>query len=73
MRIEKASDLIFWTYYMMDWSKVGQARSSKKCAQCGGLMNKVETVTDDSGLIYEGLVCHHCKTVLWVRREGRLR
>jgi len=69
LRIEKAGDLIFWTYYMIDWEKVTQENSTKPCMQCGRMMNAVETVTDSSGLAYDGLVCHGCKRLLWVRRD----
>ncbi|HLQ03542.1 MAG TPA: hypothetical protein VK114_01990 [Nitrososphaerales archaeon] len=69
MRIDKAGDLVFWTYYMMDWEKVRQGSSTKPCMQCGRTMNTVETVTDRRGLAYEGLVCHSCKRLLWVKRD----
>jgi len=61
---------VFWTYLMMDGEKVRQGGSAKPCMQCGRMMNTVETVTDRSGLAYEGLVCHSCKRLLWVRRDG---
>ena len=69
MRIENAGDLIFWTYYMIDWEKVTQGSSTKPCMQCGRVMNTVEAVTDSRGLAYEGLACHSCKRLLWVRRD----
>ena len=67
MKIKDSSDLIFWTYYMVDWEKTAQTQSDVKCLQCGELMDKAEPVTDNKGVSYEGLVCHNCKKVLWIR------
>jgi len=68
MKIERSGDLIFWTYHMVNWGKVVQTKSDQRCVQCGGQMNAVEAVGDEKGLVYEGLVCHNCKRVLWVKR-----
>ncbi|MDV3277027.1 MAG: hypothetical protein LYZ69_01000 [Nitrososphaerales archaeon] len=67
MRIERSGDLIFWTYHMVDWKKTSQEPSGVKCVQCGGEMMKVEPVTDSKGARYDGLVCHICKRVIWVK------
>jgi len=67
VRIEHSGDLIFWTYYMVDWKKTSQTPSEMKCLQCGDLMNRVEPVTDNKGVSYDGLVCHKCKRVLWAK------
>ena len=67
MKIGRSGDLMFRTYYMVDWSKTVQTPSETKCVQCGGAMNEVEPVTDDSGKSYSGLVCHACKRVLWFK------
>ena len=68
MKIEKAGDLIFWTYYMLDWKTVEQTPSGQKCVQCGGEMLRVGPMEDSKGKKYDGMVCHSCKLVLWVKR-----
>jgi len=55
---------------MMDWSKVSQKPSHTRCLSCGGAMMRVEAVKDKKGVIFDGLVCHNCKTVLWTRRKA---
>ena len=67
MRIEKASDLIYWTYYMVDWSKVRQEDSDQRCAECGKAMKKVEAAEDAKGMMYDGYVCHDDKRLIWVK------
>lgn len=69
MKIERSGDLIYWTYHMMDWTKVKQVQSDQRCTECGRPMKDVEPVRDQRGRTYEGLVCHNCKRVLWVRRD----
>ena len=68
MEIEDSGDLIYQTYFMMDWAKVEQWPSETRCMTCGGDMMSVEPARDKKGLVYEGLVCHKCKTVLWARK-----
>lgn len=68
MDIEDASDLVYYTYFMLDWTKVRQAPSETTCVSCGGPMLEVGPVTDRRGRTCDGRVCHHCKTVLWIRR-----
>lgn len=68
MRIESSSDLIFLTYYMMEWGKVKQSKSNNKCVQCGSEMNYIEDVIDRKGNVYGGLVCHKCKRVIWFKK-----
>ena len=46
MRVDKAGDLIFMTYFMVDWGKTRQEQSDVRCAECGGKMNKVEPAVD---------------------------
>ena len=70
MKVEKGGDLIFWTYHMMKWDEVGQTRSERRCAQCGGPMLVVGPVTDAKGASYEGVVCHSCKRVVWAKTSG---
>lgn len=69
MEIEDANELIYFTYFMLDWTKVKQSPSSMECVTCGRKMNVVEEVKDKKGLRYEGRVCHNCKTVLWVKKD----
>jgi hypothetical protein len=69
MEIDDASDLIFQTYYMVDWGKVAQSPSGDTCVTCGGPMLTVEPVRDKSGLVYVGRVCHGCKVVFWLRES----
>jgi len=71
MKIDRSGDLIYWTYHMLDWSRVKQKPSGKMCVECGREMERVEDVTDSKGFKYEGLVCHHCKRVLWMRLDER--
>jgi len=67
MEIDDSSSLIFYTYYFMDWSKVSQSPSTTKCFYCGGEMMTVEPVRDKKGVVFTGVVCHKCKTLLWSR------
>ncbi len=69
MRIEKASDLIFWTYFMIDWTKVKQTPSDQKCTECGGMMNTSEAAVDSDGHRYDGYVCHTDKRLIWVKAD----
>jgi len=69
MEIDDASSLIYQTYWMTDWKKVAQSPSSTTCVSCGAKMSAVEPVRDKKGLVYDGLVCHNCKTLLWARRS----
>ncbi len=68
MEIDDASALIYYTYYMLDWGKLFQRPSETNCLSCGEKMMTVEPVKDRKGLVFEGLVCHKCKTVLWARK-----
>ena len=68
MEIDDSSSLIFFTYYMMDWDKVSQTPSSTRCLSCGGAMMSVEPVRDKKGVVFYGIVCHKCKTVLWSKK-----
>lgn len=69
MEIDDAGELLFRTYYMMDWKTVGQTVSDRLCVSCGGKMKKVGPVRDKKGLVYEGLVCHKCKVVFWLKQD----
>lgn len=61
---------LFLTYFMMDWAKVSQTTSGTKCVSCGGSMMSIEPISDKKGVVFDGLVCHKCKTVLWARRKS---
>lgn len=69
MEIDDAGELIFRTYYMMDWKTVLQSSSDRRCITCGSEMKKVEPVRDKKGLVYEGLVCHNCKSIFWLKLD----
>ncbi len=69
MKTGLPGDPIYWTYHMVEWGRMKQNPSDQKCVQCGGKMSKVEDVTDRKGNPYDGLVCHTCKRVLWVRLD----
>lgn len=68
VKIDKGSDLIYWTYFMVDWKKVKQSPSGQRCVQCGEEMSSAGPVEDAKGAEYDGLVCHNCKRVIWARR-----
>ena len=65
MESDDSHDLIFKTYFMVDWNKVKQAPSDDACVRCGRPMLKVEPLVAD----YGGRVCHNCKVVFWVKGD----
>jgi hypothetical protein len=67
MKVEKAGDLIFWTYYMIDWGRVQQTPSDQACSGCGNLMNKAERAVDSKGQKFDCYVCHTDKRVIWLK------
>ena len=67
VKLERAGDLVYWTYHMLDWKALEQSPSDQKCVQCGEQMVTVGPVEDAGGSKYEGLACHSCRRVLWVR------
>jgi len=69
MEIEDSTALIYYTYFMMNWGEVSQSPSDIKCLSCGGAMMRVEPVRDKKGVVFEGIVCHNCKTLLWNRKR----
>jgi uncharacterized protein with PIN domain len=69
MEIDDSSALVHYTYYMMNWEGVSQYQSATRCLSCGGAMMSVESVRDKKGVVFEGLVCHKCKTLLWNRKS----
>jgi hypothetical protein len=68
MEIEDSASLMYFTYFMMDWATVAQTPSETRCLSCGGPMMGVEQVRDKKGVVFDGIVCHKCKTLLWTRR-----
>jgi hypothetical protein len=69
MEIDDSAALIHYTYFMMDWTKLSQAPSATKCFSCGESMMNVEPIRDKKGVVFDGLVCHKCKSVIWARRK----
>jgi uncharacterized protein with PIN domain len=69
MKVERPEDLIFWTYHMFDWSKAKQTHSTQRCVKCDNEMNVVEAVAGKGGQSYSGMVCHSCKTIVWIRNH----
>ncbi len=60
---------MYVTYFMVKWEEETLSPSGQRCAECGREMDKLEAVVGDSDASYEGLVCHSCKRVLWVRKS----
>ena len=69
MEIKDSGELIYYTYYMVDWERVKQIQSREECVKCGKNMFLVEDVRDQKGREYEGHVCHHCKAVFWIKKD----
>jgi len=67
MKVERAGDLIFWTYFMIDWKKVQQTPSDQICSECGSQMNRAEQATDSKGQRFDCYVCHTDKRVIWLK------
>ena len=61
-------DPSYRTYHMMDWDAIHQTRLEDRCVACGRFMIAVDFVRNKPGASYEGRVCHHCKTIIWVRK-----
>jgi uncharacterized protein with PIN domain len=68
VKIERAGDLMFVTYFMVDWKGERVSPSLERCTECGNGMESLEAVVDESGMKYEGLVCHNCKRLVWLRK-----
>ena len=67
MRVEKAGDLMFFTYYMIKWDRVKQEPSDVRCTDCGQSMYQAEPAIDSMGHRYDGYVCHTDKRLIWVK------
>lgn len=69
MKVEHAGDLMFVTYFMVNWKEERESPSGKNCAECGRGMGRVEATTGESKSTYEGLVCHNCKRLVWLKMD----
>jgi len=69
LKVEHGADLVYLTYYMVDWKGEPQTPTSQPCSQCGQEMSRIEAEVGDKQGAYEGLVCHRCKRVTWVRKD----
>jgi hypothetical protein len=58
---------LYLTYFMLDWTGIAQAPADIECMTCAGQMVKAEPVRDKKGAVFDGIVCHHCKAVIWSR------
>ncbi len=70
MEIDDSSALIYYTYWMMKWDDLSQEPSGTRCLSCDEMMMRVEPIRDKKGIVFEGLVCHKCKSVLWARKKS---
>jgi uncharacterized protein with PIN domain len=68
VKIERAGDLMFVTYFMVNWKKENVSPSLKRCTECGNGMGILEAVVGEGEVEYEGLVCHNCKRLVWLRK-----
>ena len=68
MKVERAGDLMYVTYFMVNWKEEKEDPSDQRCAQCGSNMGRVEASVGEGEAGYEGLVCHSCKRLVWVRK-----
>lgn len=64
-----SKELIYWTYYMLDWKSIKQEASTKRCVKCGSKMSRILGFKNEKGRDYEGLACHSCKTVIWISSD----
>jgi hypothetical protein len=58
---------MFLTYFMVKWGEVRETETDQKCTECGRPLMKTEIFTDQSGVNYEGYVCHSDKRITWLR------
>jgi hypothetical protein len=54
---------------MLDWNKTKQEPSGERCVKCASRMYRILGAKDSKGKDYDGLVCHECKTVIWIRKN----
>jgi uncharacterized protein with PIN domain len=67
VKIERAGDLIYVTYFMVNWKEEKEGPSDRRCAECGKSMGRLEATVGEGEMNYEGLVCHNCKRLIWLR------
>jgi hypothetical protein len=67
LNIEDTSELIYVTYYMIEWDKVKQELSEMKCVECGNALYETEYFEDKRKKRFRGMVCHKCRRVLWLK------
>lgn len=60
---------MFVTYFMLDWGEEKESPSDRSCAECGNKMGSVEASVGEGGGSYEGLVCHRCRRLTWLRKD----
>lgn len=60
-------DPTYRTYHSIDWKDARQAPSETRCVACGAPMLKLDPIRNKAGASYEGLVCHECKVVFWLK------
>lgn len=69
MNVERAGDLVYVTYFMVNWKEERETPSDQQCTECGKSMGRLEASVDEGGARYEGLVCHSCKRLTWLRKD----
>jgi DNA-directed RNA polymerase subunit RPC12/RpoP len=67
VEVKSAGDLMYFTYFMVDWAKVKQSDSDIPCTTCGGKMMVGDRAVDLKGNKYDCYVCHVDKRVVWVK------
>jgi len=60
---------MYVTYFMVNWKEEKEGPSGQRCTQCGGTMGRLEASVGNGEGVYEGLVCHSCKRLVWVRKS----
>ena len=58
---------MFVTYFMVDWKEEKVRPSGRLCTECGNEMGSLEANVGAGQTAFEGLVCHNCKRLVWLR------
>lgn len=69
MKVGSAGDLMYVTYFMVRWDEEKESPSDRACVECGSMMGRLEAHVREGDARYEGLVCHNCKRLTWVRKD----
>ena len=69
VKVERAGDLAYVTYFMVNWNEEKASPAEQRCAQCGSNMVRLEASVGEGKESYEGIVCHGCKRLTWVRKS----